>query len=128
MKAYKNLSRTTKTVYGVKFRPGEVQVVPGPVNDSTFVEVAVPKPPVPAEVEVREVVSEVAVPKSTKSTQPEKPEPAKKADKSSDAVKKKPGPAPKQPAATKDSAPETKEANLKNSIEEVISNGEDSHK
>ena len=36
---YKNLSRATKTFYGVTFRPGDVHEVPGYINDPKFVKV-----------------------------------------------------------------------------------------
>lgn len=34
---YKNLSRTTKTFYGITFKPGESHDVPGYINCSKFV-------------------------------------------------------------------------------------------
>lgn len=34
---YKNLSRTTKTFYGITFKPGESHDVPGYINDPKFV-------------------------------------------------------------------------------------------
>lgn len=46
MLAYKNLSNTTKTFYGVTFKPGEIKEVPGYINVNCFVKVdSVPKEP-----------------------------------------------------------------------------------
>lgn len=42
---YKNLSRTTKTFYGVTFKPKESHDVPGYINDSNFIRVDEPKEP-----------------------------------------------------------------------------------
>lgn len=36
---YKNYSHTTKTFYGIKFKPGETHDVPGYINDPKFVRV-----------------------------------------------------------------------------------------
>lgn len=36
---YQNLSYSTKTFYGVTFKPGEVKDVPGPINHTYFVPV-----------------------------------------------------------------------------------------
>ena len=36
---YKNLSRSTKTFYGVTFQPGEIKEVPGFINHPRFVRV-----------------------------------------------------------------------------------------
>lgn len=37
---YKNLSRTTKTFYGVTFKPGEEHEVPGYINHPKFLRLA----------------------------------------------------------------------------------------
>lgn len=37
---YKNISVTTKKFYGVTFKPGEVNSVPGYINDSNFIRVS----------------------------------------------------------------------------------------
>lgn len=36
---YKNYSHTTKTFYGIEFKPGETHDVPGYINDPKFVRV-----------------------------------------------------------------------------------------
>jgi hypothetical protein len=38
---YKNLSSSIKTFYGIKFRPGEVHSVPGPINHKKFIRIPV---------------------------------------------------------------------------------------
>lgn len=37
MNSYKNMTQFTKTVYGVKFKPGEVHEVPGYINVPGFI-------------------------------------------------------------------------------------------
>lgn len=37
---YQNLSYSTKTFYGVTFKPGDVKDVPGPINHTYFVPVS----------------------------------------------------------------------------------------
>lgn len=37
---YKNLTNTTKTFYGVTFKPSETKEVPGPINHIKFVQVS----------------------------------------------------------------------------------------
>lgn len=36
---YKNISNYTKVFYGITFKPGHIEEVPGYVNDSDFVKV-----------------------------------------------------------------------------------------
>lgn len=36
---YKNISNYTKVFYGITFKPGHIDEVPGYINDSDFVEV-----------------------------------------------------------------------------------------
>lgn len=50
---YKNLSRTTKTYFGVTFKPGDVLEVPGRINDSNFISVSSDLLPKPAKNEKR---------------------------------------------------------------------------
>ena len=38
---YKNSGRTTKTFYGITFRPGDIKDVPGYINTSSFIPVPV---------------------------------------------------------------------------------------
>lgn len=40
---YQNISRATKTFYGVTFKPGEIHDVPGYINDIGFERCAKPK-------------------------------------------------------------------------------------
>ena len=44
MITYKNISFSTKTFYGVKFKPGEIKSVPGYINSFGMVRVSEPKP------------------------------------------------------------------------------------
>ena len=49
---YKNISYSTKTFYGVTFKPGEIKEVAGDVNSPWMIEVEAPKAPVtPTEVQ-----------------------------------------------------------------------------
>lgn len=121
MKAYRNLSRTTKTFYGVEFHPGEICIVPGAINDARFVEVAVPKHPgsteVSEEVAHTEHIESVSVSNKPNRGRPKKVDSTKIAVKKAESVKSH---------KTEDVLnPELKDnSNTENSIEEVISNGE----
>lgn len=59
MISYKNMTQFTKTLYGVKFKPGEVHEVPGYINIAGFV---------PCEAEPAAVVEETAQTSATKKT------------------------------------------------------------
>lgn len=39
---YKNVSKSTKTFYGVAFKAGETKEVPGPINDMLMIRVEQP--------------------------------------------------------------------------------------
>lgn len=73
---YKNLSRATKTFYGVTFKPGEVHEVPGYINCTKFVRCSSEKLPAnSAEAdETSESVTEKMTPKRTARTKNSKEE------------------------------------------------------
>ena len=41
---YKNISKATKTFYGVTFKPGDIKQVPGYINDIGFKRCTPPEP------------------------------------------------------------------------------------
>lgn len=124
MKAYRNLSRTTKTVYGVECHPGEICIVPGTINDAKFVEVAVPVHPVStkvSEVVPAEQTDTVSMSKSNRGRPKKTDHSTKIAVKNTESVKSL-----KHEDALD---PELQDKSItENSIEEVISNGEHNDK
>jgi len=75
MLIYKNISCTTKTFYGVTFRPGEVKSVPGYINDPNFIRVfSMPKePPKRVESQKKSAPKSVEKPQKEKDSVQEKP-------------------------------------------------------
>lgn len=74
MPYYKNCSYTTKTFYGVKFRPGEVHQVPGFINNIYFIQVSAPLE-LPKVVDSSEDMSEQKPKRKKKKKQEEVPAP-----------------------------------------------------
>ena len=73
---YKNLSRATKTFYGVTFKPGEIHEVPGYINCTKFVRCPsgeLPEKSVEA-AETSESATKTVIPKRTTRTKNSKEE------------------------------------------------------
>ncbi len=70
---YKNLSRATKTFYGVTFKPGEVHEVPGYINCAKFVRCSSSKLPAKS-AEASVSATETVAPKRTTRTKNSKEE------------------------------------------------------
>lgn len=66
---YKNNSITTKTFYGITFKPGDIKFVPGYINNKGFIQIkSVPKELPKSTEEIETVVSKKrGRPKKTKS-------------------------------------------------------------
>lgn len=63
---YKNMSRTTKTFYGVQFKPGEEHEVPGYINHPKFLRLAAFSPKLDESSNVVETTKKTSTSKTTK--------------------------------------------------------------